>query len=106
MRTERETDHRRRVTAGLAALVVSLAGVVTFGSIVVGAGEWVEGRDLSVVLPWALPALLGSALAAAASVVAVRPRRATSLAMLPAAVVAVALVALVLVNPSISHPVP
>lgn len=106
MRAERGTGDPRRLTAGLAALVVSLAGVVTFGSIVGGVGGWVEGRDLPVVLPWALPAFLASALAAAASAATVRRRRATGLAILAPAVVAVTLVALVLVNPSISHPVP
>ncbi len=105
MRAKREAANQRGVAARIAALVLSLAGVVTFGSIVAGVGEWVEGRDLSVVLPWALPALLASALAATAAVVCITRRTTMGLAILGAAVVALALVALVLLNPSISHPV-
>ena len=103
---QREPGGRGRVGALLAALVVSLAGLVTFASVVAGAGGWVEGRDLSVVLPWALPALIVSAAALAASVAALRIPRATAPAVLGAGLVAVALGLLVLVNPSIGHPVP
>lgn len=97
---------RVRLGAALAALAVSLAGAVTSASLLLGVGKWVEGRDLPVVLPWALPALVVSALATAASVAAVRSPRATTPAVLGAAAVAAALVALVLVNPSIGYPVP
>ena len=106
VKTESEAAERGRVAAVVIALVVSVAGVVTFTRLLLGLGDWVEGRDLSVVLPWALPALVASAVAAVASVAALRTRRGANLAMLSAAVVALALVALVLVNPSISHPVP
>lgn len=103
----REAPRGRHVgLAAFGALVVSLAGVVTFGSIVGGFGEWVEGRDLPVVLPWALPALVASAAAAVASLFAVRRCQGTALALVGAAVVAFMLVALVLVNPSIGYPVP
>jgi hypothetical protein len=104
--THQKATGRGRVSALLVALVVSLAGLVTFTSLVAGAGEWVEGREVSVVLPWALPALVASAAATAASIAALRTTRATVAAVLGAAVVVAALVALVLVNPAIGHPVP
>lgn len=102
----REAARGRHVGLAIGALVVSLAGVVAFGSIVGGFGEWVEGRDFPVVLPWALPALLTSAAAAVVSLIAVRRYRGTALALVGAAVVALMLLALVLVNPSIGYPVP
>ncbi len=106
MQSEQQARAGARIPAVLVALGVAFVGLVTFGSVVAGIGEWVEGRDLSVVLPWALPALVASALAVTTSMVALRVPRATALAVLGAGVVAVALVALVLMNPSIAHPVP
>ncbi len=106
MDRQRQAAGRGQSGALLVALVVSLAGLVTFASLVAGVGEWVEGRDLSVVLPWALPALVVSAAATAASIAALRVPRATAPAVLGAGVVVVALAALVLVNPSIGHPIP
>lgn len=106
MKTQRKAAGRGQFGALLVALFVSLGGLVTFASLVAGAGEWVEGRDVFVVLPWALPALVASAAATAASIAALRIPRATAPAMLGAGVVAVLLVALVLVDPSIGHPIP
>ena len=106
MSVQRTPPGQGRVGVLVAALVVSLAGLVAFGSLVAGTGEWVEGRDLPVVLPWALPALVVSAVATAASIAALRTRRATVPAVLVAGAVAVALVTLLLVNPSIGYPVP
>ena len=55
MESQREVAGRGRYGAVLVALAVSLTGIVMFGSLVAGLGDWVEGRDLPVVLPWALP---------------------------------------------------
>ena len=105
MRTHAEAGARAHTAGAVAALVVSLAAVVTFGSIVAGVGEWFGGRELSVVLPWALPALVVSAVAAVAAVSAVGRRRGAGVAIVGAAVVVVMLVALVLVNPGIAQPI-
>lgn len=105
MRTQRNPLGRPRA-AGIGALAVSLTGLAVFGSVVAGVGDWMQGRELSVVLPWALPALVVSAVATAASLTAVRTRRAPTPAVLGAVVVALALAAVVLVNPATGHPVP
>lgn len=97
----------RRPTAPLLiALLVSLAGLITFASLSAGVGEWVEGREAAVVLPWALPAVVVSAAAAGASINALRTRRRAMLALVLAMLVAVSLAALVLVNPPLAQPIP
>jgi hypothetical protein len=89
----------------VAGLAVSLLGVGVFGSVVGAVGEWVEGRELATVAPWALPAL-GLALAASAtSARALLTARSRRLALALSLLVGVTLGLLVLANPSLSPPV-
>jgi peptidoglycan/LPS O-acetylase OafA/YrhL len=94
---------RRRAVPAI-ALAVTLVSVAIFASIVVGAGEWMDGRDLAVVLPWPAPALALSVVAAAVVVYALRTAR-TRLALVGVVGAALMLLTLVLTNPSISHPI-
>jgi hypothetical protein len=88
------------VVAGLVALWV-------FGSVVVGVGGWVEGRQLGTVAPWALP---GLALALLASGIAtwnlLRQGRLRVLAIALGLLAAASVAMLFLINPGLAPPVP
>lgn len=91
--------------ASSGSLVVAAIGVVVFGSIVTGVGDWVEGRQLSTVAPWAIP---GLALAVLGCLTAIRALL-VGKGHLPAAVLALAvalsIVLLFTMNLSLAPPV-
>jgi hypothetical protein len=66
-----------------AALAVGVGGVMVFGSVVAGVGEWVEGRQLRTVAGWAIPALLLAVTAAAVAIRAVRTGKSGRLDRMP-----------------------
>lgn len=96
--------HARAVSWG--ALGGGLIGLWVFGGVIAGLGGWVEGRSLETVRSWAFP---GAALAVVTCFVAAyslnQPK--VRVAAVGLALLAVfSVVILLLINPSISPPVP
>lgn len=92
--------------AAWASLAVGVAGVMLFGSVVAGVGEWVEGRQLQTVSSWAIPGLLLAAVAGVVAMRALRRGKGHRLAVLLGLAVVGSVVLLFLVNPSTAPPVP
>lgn len=87
-------------------LLVGLIGMMLFGSIVAGEGEWVEGRELQTVAPWAIPALVLAVVSSLAASRALIVGKGSRVAAVLAAIVALTVVSMFLMNPSIAPPVP
>ena len=98
-----------RVTV-VAAFAVSLVGVAVFGSLVAGVAVegwgWAEDRDFETVATWAVPGLMLAVLAGVASMCALFLRKGRGIALVLSLLVALSVVLLILLNPSIAPPVP
>ena len=92
--------------AAVASLAVSLVGVAVFGSVVAAVGDWVEGRELETVAPWAIPGLALAVVAGVASIRALVAGDGRRIAFALNLLVALSLLALLLRNPSIAPAVP
>lgn len=92
--------------ASSGSLVVAAIGVVVFGSIVTGVGDWVEGRQLSTVAPWAIPGLALGILACLKAIRAVLVGRGHLSSALLALAVALSILFLFTINPSLAPLVP
>lgn len=88
------------------SLLVGLVAMVIFGSVVAGVGEWVEGRELQTVAPWAIPALVLAAVSSLAASRALMVGKGSRAAAVLAVCAALTVVAMILANPSIAPPVP
>ena len=88
------------------SLLAGLVAVMLFGSIVADAGEWVDGRELQTVAPWAIPALVLAVVSSLAAARALIVGKGSRVAAVLAAIVALTVVSMFLVNPSIAPPVP
>ena len=91
--------------AGWASLCVGVAGVLLYGSVVGGAGDWVEGRQLQTVAPWAMPGLMLALVSSLAAARVLLQGKGHRLAVLLALSVALSVGLLFLVNPSIAPPI-
>jgi cytochrome bd-type quinol oxidase subunit 2 len=89
-----------------AALAAGVGGVMVFGSVVAGVGEWVEGRQLDTVAGWAIPALLLAVTAAAVAIRAVHTGEGRRVTLVLGLAVGTSMLVLIVVNPSIAPPVP
>lgn len=92
--------------AAAASLAVGFTGVAVFGSVVAAIGEWVEGRQLETVAGWAIPGLTLAVLGTLASMRALFVGKGRRIALALSLLVVVSLVLLIVLNPSISPPVP
>jgi len=92
--------------ASSGSLVVAAIGLVVFGSIVTGVGDWVEGRQLSTVAPWAIPGLALAILACLTAIRALLVGKGHLLAALLALAVALSILLLFTMNLSLGPPVP
>ena len=88
-----------------AVLVVSIGGVILFGSVVADVGDWIQGRQLQTVGAWAIPGLLLAAMALVVATHAVRKGKAQRMATLLGLAVTTSIVTLFIFNPSIATPV-
>jgi cytochrome bd-type quinol oxidase subunit 2 len=88
------------------ALAVAVGGVMVFGSVVAGVGEWVEGRQLRTVAGWAVPALVLAVTAAAVALSAVWTGMGRRVAVVLGLAVGTCMIVLLVRNPSIAPPVP
>jgi crotonobetainyl-CoA:carnitine CoA-transferase CaiB-like acyl-CoA transferase len=88
------------------SLVAGVTGMLLFGSVVAGVGEWMQGRQLRTVGPWAIPGLL---LAVAAGTVALhdlRTGKGQRVTIVLGLAVVTSMVLLLVLNPSTAPPVP
>jgi hypothetical protein len=88
------------------SLVAAVIGAILFGSIVAGVGEWVEGRELQTVAGWAIPALVLAVVCCLAAARALIVGRGSQVAAVLAVLVALTVLSMLLINPSIAPPVP
>ena len=88
------------------ALAASLVGVAVFGSLVAGVAvrgwDWAGDRHFDTVGGWALPGLALAVVAAVASIRALLLRKGRGLALVLSLLVALSVVSLILLNPSIA----
>jgi len=92
--------------AAWASLAAGGAGVLLFGSVVGGVGDWVEGRQLQTVAPWAIPGLILAVVASLVAALALRTGKGHRTAVLLGLAVLTSVLLLFLINPSIAPPVP
>lgn len=88
------------------SLAVAVVGVMLFGSVVAGVGDWMDGRRLQTVGPWAIPGLLLAAVAGTVAIRALRTGRGHRITVLLGLAVVTSAVLLFVLNPSIAPPVP
>lgn len=96
----------RAQVASWGALTVAVIGAVLFGSILTGVGDWVEGRQLQTVAPWAIPGLVLTTLACLTAVRALLANKGHWIAVLFGLTATLSILLLFLINPSIAPPVP
>ncbi len=96
---------RPRRVAAWASLAVGAAGVLLFGSVIGGLGDWVEGRQLQTVAPWAVPGLLLALLASLVAILVLRAGKGYYFAVFLGLAVMISVLLLFLINPSIAPPV-
>jgi hypothetical protein len=92
--------------AAWASLTVGAAGVLLFGSVVGGVGDWVEGRQLQTVAPWAIPGLMLAAVASLMAVLALLKNKGHQLAVILGLAAGFSVLLWFLTNPLIAPPVP
>jgi hypothetical protein len=88
------------------SLAAGVIGVMLFGSVVAGIGDWMEGRQLRTVGPWAIPALLLAAAAGTAAIRVLRTGKGPLITVLLGLAVVTSVILLYGLNPSIAPPVP
>lgn len=107
--TEPSADSTPRRLATIAAFAASLVGVAVFGSLVAGVDvrgwDWAGDRHFDMVAIWVVPGFILSVLAALASMRALFLRKGRGIALVLSLLVALSLVSLILLNPSITPPV-